>query len=465
MNKLTIYNKKRNFNLTAEPVGKITKNLKAGIFVIQHHFARREHYDFRLQHNGVLLSWAVPKGLPTNTKDKRLAVMVEPHPLEYAKFEGVIPPGNYGAGSVQIFDSGRYTPCYDLSFGLKKGHIKIELHGKVFNGVFSLIKMDEKNWLIKAEQNLGNLNLQTNKNPFNKCNVELCAITSTIPTGKNWAFEIKYDGYRIVAFKEEKIKFLTRNFKDFTPKMADIAKSLMQINANCVLDGELVAFLANGKTDFATLQNNLKTGAPNCYVVFDLLALNGQDLRPLPLKKRKQMLKNLLSSAPANIQYSEHIIGRGKQCFNFALKNGLEGVVAKKLDAPYTGTRNGNWLKIKCYNRQEFVICGYITSAKNPLISALVLGYYNNNVLTYVGKVGSGLNAAQKQQLSAKLNKIISAHCPFKNAPKINAIWVKPKLVCEVQFAELTKQNLLRQPTFVALRQDKPARSVILEGK
>ena len=151
MNKLTTYNKKRNFNSTAEPVGKITKNLKAGIFVIQHHFARREHYDFRLQHNGVLLSWAVPKGLPTNTKDKRLAVMVEPHPLEYAKFEGVIPPGNYGAGSVQIFDSGRYIPCYDLAFGLKKGHIKIELHGKVFNGVFSLIKMDEKNWLIKAE--------------------------------------------------------------------------------------------------------------------------------------------------------------------------------------------------------------------------------------------------------------------------------------------------------------------------
>lgn len=466
MRSLNNYNKKRNFLLSGEPVGKL-KKARGGIFVIQHHFATREHFDFRLAHNGVLLSWAVPKGLSNNPQDKRLAVQVEDHPLSYANFEGVIPAGNYGAGTVEIFDKGKFTPTYDLDYGLKKGHIKVVLNGKIFKGEFSLIKIDQKNWLIKksATELKNKTPKSSSKNPFNSCPVELCKLTTQIPTGKNWAFEIKYDGYRILTFKEGgNIKFVTRNNKTFN-KMPDIASSLNKIKSNFVLDGELVAINPAGKTDFGLLQANLKSNLPNCYMVFDLLALNGRDLRPLPLIKRKEMLKNLLVNLPANIQFSEHVINKGKQCFDFAKKNQLEGIVAKNLTSAYTGTRNGNWLKIKCYNRQEFVICGFVTSNKNPLLSALVLGYYNNSNLTYVGKVGSGLNENLKQQLHKKLTRLKTQHSPFLTVPKINAIWVKPTMVAEIQFAELTKQNLLRQPSFIALRQDKPAKQVQLESE
>ncbi len=561
MQKLKKYNQKRNFNSTNEPKGEIklnknkkisNKNIKnsknnalkenfnknlikktKNIFVIQHHFARREHFDFRIEHNGVLLSWAVPKGLSANPADKRLAVMVEDHPLEYANFEGVIPAGNYGAGTVEIYDFGSYTPCYDVDFGLKKGHIKIILNGKIFNGEYSLIKMDDKNWLIKKSdlqaenlnekiiknsnknqkiiKNLNKViakkldhqvsvaissaknnknssknknviarsvsdvaisstknNKNSSKNPFNKCDVQLCTLTNKIPSGKNWAFEIKYDGYRILTFKQnEKINLITRNGQDYTQKLPTIAESLKFFKHNFVLDGEVVSFDEAGRSDFGLLQQNLKLNPEQTqYVVFDLLALNGKDLRSTPLLKRKEMLKNLLINSPNNLIFSQHVLGEGSKCFTFAKQHNLEGIVAKEINSTYNGKRDETWLKIKCYMRQEFVICGYVTTPKNPVLSALILAYYCNKNLIFVGKVGTGFNEADKLNLSKKLNKIKAQNCPLITNPlkKENVVWVKPKLVAEIQFAELTKENILRQPSFIALREDKSAKDVVLEA-
>ncbi len=501
--KLTTYNKKRNFSATSEPQGRPQAKSAGGIFVIQHHFARREHYDFRLEHNGVLLSWAVPKGLSNNPNDKRLAVQVEDHPLEYAKFEGVIPAGNYGAGSVEIFDFGTFTPSYDLDFGIKKGHIKIKLNGKKFNGEYSLIKMknagnknENKNkenkkinvekinktenkkfkntkennlWFIKCEsaQKIKNKEIKnSNKNPFKNCSVQLCTLTNKIPTGKDWVFEIKYDGYRVVTYKEdENVKCLTRNNKDYTKRFPSIVEGIKKLKFNCILDGEVVAFDNLGKSDFSLLQEKLKT-APNEleYVVFDLLALNGKDLRTIPLIKRKEMLKNILIKSSKNLIFSEHIIGKGKQCFNFAKKNNLEGIVAKNINSVYAGKRNEDWLKIKCYMRQEFVIIGFLTTEKNPLLSAILVGYYKNKKLYYVGKVGTGFNEKLKKELNNKLNKIKSdCKVDFLPNKKIKANWVKPKYVAEIKFAELTKDSILRQPSFVGLREDKDAKTINLE--
>ncbi len=511
------YKNKRNFNKTSEPVGTIknlnkaatksnkitTKNSnkkltnfkkdtqnKKLIFVIQHHFARREHFDFRLEHNGVLLSWAVPKGLSNQLNEKRLAVHVEDHPLEYAQFEGIIPKGNYGAGSVEIFDSGFYIPSYDFDYGMKKGHLKFVLFGNIYKGEFSLVKLDEKNWLIikgKDEfaktdeknlknnkitsQNTKNLkkiskNLKTENNlPFNKCEVQLATLTNKIPSGKNWLYEIKYDGYRMLAYKQNgEIKIFSRNNKDYTNKFKPLIKSLKKIDAQSfVLDGEVVAFDITGKSNFSLLLERMKMGGEISYMLFDILALNGQDLRHYPLLQRKQILKELLVENDENLMFSEFLLNKGKQCFKFAKQHNLEGIVAKDINSIYAGKRNESWLKIKCYMRQEFVICGFTKTDKNAVLSALLLGFYNNKKLQFVGKVGTGFNEQEKQILREKLNKILTDAAPFNLKTNEQIFWVKPKLVAEIQFAELTKDNILRQPSFVGLREDKLAKDVKLE--
>ncbi len=591
MKTLKEYNRKRNFNSTDEPKGIFVSNGKAktasknssnkaagksqkagkakgkagGIFVVQHHFARREHFDFRLEHNGVLLSWAVPKGLSQNPADKRLAVHVEDHPLDYANFEGVIPAGNYGAGTVEIFDKGNFTPSYNLDYGMKKGHIKVVLNGEKFKGEYSLIKMDEKNWLIKkschterimgspqnnficfeGEKEQTNLGLQLRTSEqFSKSAVcdawsvslcspkmtarpdthversagtchpehevptrtfavgriaegsastmskktnisndkgdpsttlrvtsksydaQLCTLTTTIPTGKNWAFEIKYDGYRILAFKEgENVKCLTRGKQDYSKKMPAIVDEIKTLKCNAVLDGELVAFDSLGRSDFSLLQEQLKSGGEMSYVVFDLLAINGRDLRSFPLNVRKEMLKNLLKNAPPHLVFSEHIVGSGKRCFAFAKKHNLEGIVAKNLNSAYLGKRNGDWLKIKCYMRQEFVIVGYQVTAKNPILSAILVGFYKDKKLHYAGKVGTGFSEKTRADLFSKLKKIESeSHIDvYPQNKKINAHFVRPKYVVEIKFSEFTKEQVLRQPSFVGLRADKNASEVKLE--
>lgn len=465
---LSNYNKKRNFNSTPEPKGKKQKS-KSKKFVIQYHQARAKHYDFRLEHNGVLLSWAVPKGLSLNPKDKRLAVMVEDHPLDYINFEGIIPKGNYGAGSVQIYDSGTFEALTDLDKGLKKGHIKITLFGKKYIGQWSIVKLDDKNWLIiKSDDQFANLEKNTaTRLPFNKCNVQLATLTNDIPTGKNWLFEIKYDGYRILAFVDKnKVRLITRNGQDYTKKFSSICKSLEILSQdNFVIDGEVVVFDKNGKTNFSLLQSSIKNGEQNfSYVVFDILALNGKDLRKLNLLKRKQTLETVLVKAKSNIIYSTHVIGKGKQCYKLAQQEGLEGIVAKNINSVYSGKRTEDWLKIKCYLRQEFVIAGYTTTDKNLLLSAILVGYYKDNKLIYVGKVGTGFNDNDKEHLNKLFSKQKQTKSQFVNCPKTkNTQWIKPIYVAEIQFTELTKDQILRQPSFIGLRTDKDPKDVKLE--
>ncbi len=466
---LSEYNKKRNFKSTNEPKGK-TRATKTKKFVVQYHEARAKHFDFRLEHNGVLISWAIPKGLSFNPADKRLAVHVEDHPIDYANFEGVIPKGNYGAGTVEIFDSGNYVPLEDFDKGLKKGHIKIFLQGKKLKGAWSLIKFKENNWFaIKIDDEYTQFERKENKKlPFKKAEVQLATLSNKIPSGKDWIFEIKYDGYRILSFVEnKKVKMLTRNGNDYTKKFNDIVDSLKKFDhSSFVLDGEVVCFDKNGKSDFSLLQNSLKNSKNNLYYcAFDLLALDGEDLRELPLIERKEKLERLLFKAEKNIIYSSHTT-KGKETFAFAKENDLEGVIAKKKQSKYVGKRTEDWLKIKCYARQEFVIAGYTTSAKNNILSALILGYFDKNKLIYVGKVGTGFSEKDKQELVNKFQKSISEKFPFRDEKKINkVVWLKPKFVAEIQFAELTKDNLLRQPSFIALREDKNAKDVVLEAK
>lgn len=466
---LTQYNKKRDFNSTKEPKGK-TKTSTGNKFVVQYHEARSKHYDFRLAHNGVLISWAIPKGISTNPKDKRLAVHVEDHPIDYANFEGIIPKGNYGAGTVEIFDKGKYVSLEDFNKGLKKGHIKIFLKGKKLNGAWSLVKFKDNNWfMIKIEDEFANLKNKTNtKLPFKQTSAQLATLSSKIPTGKDWLFEIKYDGYRILSFVEnKKVKMLTRNGNDYTKKLTNVVNSLKKLDYDSfVLDGEIVCFDKNGKSDFGLLQNSLKNKKNNLYYcVFDLLAFNGADLREVPLIERKQKLERLLFKAEKNLVYSSHTT-QGKQTFDFAKKNNLEGIVAKKKNSKYVGKRTEDWLKIKCYMRQEFVIVGYDTSEKNSILSALILGYYENKKLIYVGKVGTGFSDKDKKELVKTFNEVIVKKCPFEKEIKLkNVVWLKPKFVAEIQFAELTNETLLRQASFIALREDKKASDVVLEGK
>lgn len=483
--KLQEYNKKRNFEDTSEPKGRkvLSKEGKKSLkFVIQYHQARTKHYDFRLSWQGVLLSWAVPKGLSFDSKEKRLAVMVEDHPLDYINFEGIIPKGNYGAGTVEIFDKGNYLPLEDMTKGLKKGHIKILLNGEKHKGIWSLVKIKDANWLIiKHEDTLFTKDVdkerlpqklttkKSSKNPFDTCKVQLATLSSEIPKGEDWIFEIKYDGYRIVAFLENKtVKLVTRNNQNYTNKFIKITESLKNLPCtSCVLDGEIVSLNKDGTSDFSLLQTNLKQGKNDfCYVIFDILALNGEDLRGKKLSERKQMLENLLKNCQNNLNLSSFVVNQGKESFALAKKMNLEGIVAKNINSKYKGKRNEDWLKIKCYKRQEFVIGGYITTEKNRLLSAILVGYYENGKLKYVGKVGTGFNEQIKLELNKKFATIQQKTCPFSDyTAKKDVFWMSPVLICEVQYAELTKDNLLRQPSFIGLREDKNPLEVTLEDE
>lgn len=470
---LTSYNNKRNFKNTPEPHGKINNTPKRNMFVVQFHNATTTHYDFRLQYNGVLLSWAIPKGPSFNPSVSRLAVRVEDHPVNYINFEGVIPNGNYGAGSVEIFDFGNYTPIQDFKTGLKNGHLKFILSGNVLKGAWSLIKTSEKNWILKKiDDQYANKKPQMAKkltNPFNSCNVHLATLTNIIPKGKSWAFEIKYDGYRIVAFAEnKKVKLISRGQKNYTSIFNEVAESIKIVakDVPMVLDGEVVCFDKDGKSNFGLLQNNIKQNAGGfCFVVFDILAYAGKDLRGEELKTRKDYLQKVLINCPPNIIYSSHVLGSGSKCFNLAKKLNLEGIIAKKINSKYLGIRDENWLKIKCYKRQEFVIIGFLTSEKNKELSALIVGYYKNNNLIYAGKVGTGFNASLKSNLRSLFTPLVIKTNNIKNYPTNlkNVKLLKPKLVAEIKYAEFTQGGVLRQPSFVGLRQDKPAKSVVLE--
>lgn len=498
---LNEYNQKRNFDVTLEPEGKTENTDESLKYVIQHHLARRDHYDLRLEWNGVLLSWAVPKGPSYNTRDKRLAVQVEDHPLEYRNFEGTIPKGEYGGGVVMLWDEGYWEPYGNVDESLSEGMLKFILKGKRLKGKWALVKLKAKagdtkdNWLflkendeyVKAEDGISEMTTsirtgrtmaeietgqeeKITRNPFSSVDVQLAKLVKTVPEGEDYLYEMKYDGYRIVSFVEgNSVNLVTRNNNDYTKRFYDIASSLVELAKGraFVLDGEIAVTDERGKTDFHALQNYLKNPKNKnlMYIVFDILALDGLDLREKPLIRRKEILENLMKDAPKNLYYSRYVRGYGSVSFAVACEAGMEGIIGKKADSIYSGSRNDDWIKIKCDKRQEFVIGGYsLSDKKTSGVSSLLLGVYEGEELVYAGRAGTGISAEDAKMLQNKFENIKRTDSPFKILPKQRSnekiTWVAPELVAEIKFAEWTNDNLLRQASFKGLRTDKDPKDI-----
>ncbi len=501
---LSEYNQKRNFEKTLEPEGEMADGGEGLRFVVQHHMARRDHYDLRLEWGGVLLSWAVPKGPSYDTHDKRLAVQVENHPLDYRNFEGTIPKGEYGGGVVMLWDEGFWEPYVNVEDGLRKGELKFILKGRRLKGKWALVRWKAKsgeskdNWLLLKEKDEyvktsdgisefttsirtgrtvaeieSGENEKLIKNPFQSVEVQLAKLVKDIPDGEDWLFELKYDGFRIIAFIEgNKVRLMTRNGNDYAARFPDVASSLIDLadGRAMVLDGELAVTDASGKTDFQALQNYMRNPKTQnlTYIVFDLLALDGEDLRKRPLIERKEMLETLMKDAPKRLYYGRYVIGMGKESFAAADESGMEGIVGKKVDSIYSETRNGDWIKIKCEKRQEFVIGGYIlTDKKTEGVSSLLLGIYEGEELIYAGRAGTGMSEADRMMLEEKFESLKREDSPFRlepePRPKETVTWLEPVLVAEIKFAEWTKENLLRQASFKGLRTDKDPKDIIKE--
>ena len=498
---LVEYKKKRKFNQTSEPKGRVKKSTGKLEFVVQKHNASHLHYDFRLEMNGVLKSWAVPKGPSLNPEDKRLAMMVEDHPYEYRKFEGDIPKGNYGAGQVIIWDKGTYEaakPESNLITELNKGHLSIILHGTKLKGEFALVKQakgQDNQWLlikkhdkfatseditlqdksvvsgvtIRPKTKDGPDTVDISKMPTSKAPDSVKPMLATLikqPFDDNgWLYEVKWDGYRALLYKEgSSINLFSRRGQSFNSKYSEIVSSASKIDGDFVIDGEVVAVDKDGKAHFEWLQNwgNQKTGVLQ-YMVFDILWYNGRNLENLPLIDRKKVLKDLIK-AEDNIMYSDHVIGKGSELFSLALKNRLEGIMAKRCQSSYqAGRRSKDWLKIKTHRRQEVVIGGFTEpKGSRKHIGALVLGVYEKDGLRYVGHTGGGIPPELMPELRTQLESIEIDSSPFVNSFKPNGVihWAKPGLVGEVTFSEWTSSGHMRQPIFVGLRQDKNPRSV-----
>lgn len=499
--KLHEYNEKRNFEKTIEPEGNAAEPEEHLKFVVQHHAARSDHYDLRLEWDGALLSWAVPKGPSYVTRDKRLAVQVEDHPLEYRNFEGTIPKGEYGGGVVMLWDEGYWEPQVDVEEGLSSGSLKFVLKGIRLKGKWALVRLKPKtsdaknNWLLlKEKDNYAKIiddipefttSIRTGRtmaeiekgesekvirNPFHEVDVQLAKLASVVPEGEDWLYELKYDGYRILAYLEgNNVRLITRNGNDYTKRFSDIAYSLIDWAAGraMILDGEMVITDTEGKSDFQALQNYMKNpkGKNLTYIVFDLLALDGRDFRGQPLIQRKETLEALMKDSPKNLGYSQHIEGKGKEFFHAACQANLEGILGKKADSVYSGTRNGDWIKLKCDKRQEFVIGGYTLSDKKTSgVSSILLGIYEGEELVYAGRAGTGFTQRTMKELEERFQNLKRKEAPFKGAPEPRKneeiIWLEPELVAEIKFAEWTAENLLRQGSFKGLRRDKDSRDI-----
>jgi bifunctional non-homologous end joining protein LigD len=506
---LKTYRAKRRFNETAEPSGGGTSRGGA-LYLIQKHAARRLHYDLRLELDGVLLSWAVTRGPSYSTKDKRLAVRTEDHPLEYGSFEGTIPEKNYGAGTVMLWDTGTWEPLGDAHQGLRDGKLAFLLHGARLHGRWALVRMrpDEKakreNWLLIKESDEyanteGDLleaktvsvtsgrsfeqiaeggalwdNSERRKNLPAFREPMLATLVEEPPRGRDWIFEIKYDGYRaLISANREDVKIYTRSGLDWTVKFPQIAKAAGAMNLDRVLlDGEIVVIDQQGRTDFAALVAALDTGkgAFSCFV-FDLLHSAGKDFGDKPLSARKAALKQLLGTPDKNapIQYSEDFSGAedvGAKLFASACAHGLEGIIAKRADAPYRSGRHHDWLKIKCGHAQEFVIIGFSPSSRGRPFASILLAVNEDKKLRYAGRVGSGFSDADLQQLAAMRdkNKVSAKPCPDVPFGMTRGVtWVKPVMIAEIKFAGWTRDHLIRHGRFDGLRGDKSPRDIVQE--
>jgi bifunctional non-homologous end joining protein LigD len=528
---LSTYNKKRNFRETSEPQGKAAaKSSQANLrFVVQRHNASRLHYDFRLEMNGVLKSWAVPKGPSLNPKDKRLAMMVEDHPFDYRTFEGEIPEGNYGAGYVEIWDEGTYEHMEQKSErqllkDLKAGSLKIILHGRKLKGEFALVQIksdeDGKSWLLikhrddyavtkaySAENDTPKNSVITrqlkspskSKTAAKKATVKevigkVPAAKSTTPapakkkaptankkvaafitpmlakegglpfTDAGWVFEVKWDGYRAIADLTGKTPQLySRNGLSFLEKYPVITEALEQQEHPMILDGEIVALDENGKPSFQLLQHYAEAPVPLVYYVFDILQLGKRNLEGLPLLERKQLLHQHLQETDS-IRYCEHVDTEGEAFFETVVSSHIEGMIAKEKNSLYQrAKRTPHWVKVKNINTDEAVIAGY-TAPRNSRkhFGALILGRYKGKTLEYIGHTGTGFDDISLKKVYQVLQPLVTEQSPFKSKVPVNQqpTWVKPELVCNVKYTELTRDGIMRHPVFLGLREDKRGREI-----
>lgn len=557
---LARYRAMRDFAMTAEPSGASGAKPKAreGLpFVIQKHAATRLHYDFRLGWEGVLKSWAVAKGPSYNPKDKRLAVEVEDHPIEYGGFEGAIPRGQYGGGTVMVWDQGTWEPLVDVEEGLRKGNLKFNLDGQKLRGHWVLVRMNsarfaregKPNWLLikehdpyergegdpaitdeapnsavtgrsieqiaADEDHVWNSHVPE-KPPANRSRLtrrsvmqeaaesarvevpnrestlreiprekmpgflapELASSVAEPPEGDAWLHELKLDGYRIQIHINEKdgkrrAWLFTRKGLDWTHRMPSIAEAAAHLPVHAaILDGEVVVLTADGKTSFADLQAAFDEGAKHAltYFAFDLLHLDGHNLRGLPLEERKAILEGLLQEQEETdtVRYSSHLRAHGGETFRHACKMGAEGIVSKLARAPYRGERSRSWFKSKCVLQQEFVVGGFtLPSDGSHGIGALILGVYSNGKLIYAGRTGTGFTRKTHPMLRDRLETLQQSKAAFLDPPaeaKKDAIWVKPDMVIEARFSNWTADNRVRQAAFLGLREDKDPKEVMREG-
>ena len=460
------YRRKRDPKKTSEPfTGK--RKAKDPIFVVQRHDARRLHYDFRLERDGALASWAVPKGVPLEPGQQHLAVHVEDHPLDYATFEGEIPKGQYGAGTVEVWDSG----TYELVEEKGDGGLTVRLHGKKLDGLWTLVPAHldgkEQNWLILRKREDGAAAASGRKYAPMLATLE---DEKHMPRGEGWEFEIKWDGYRIVSrVAGGEAELRTRKDQDYTKRFANVAKELAKAlkTPDCVVDGEVCALDEEGRPSFSAMQQ-AKQGTPIVYYLFDLLEVEGEPLIDLPLSERRKRLLKLLDRRNRSVQFSESF-DDGRVLLAEAKKRQLEGVMGKRLDSRYLpGKRSRDWLKFKAHAEQEFVIAGYTKGQgrREGSFGALVLGAYEGGELRWVGNVGTGFDEAEIERLLKKLKPLQRKGSPFAQEPKMprvrkgDAAWVEPKLVAEVSFAEFTHDGRLRAPVYQGLREDKDATEV-----